>query len=123
MNFNKTSESEEQQFLFQWATMMSRRLPELNLLFHIPNGGARSKATAGKLKAEGVKTGVPDMFLPVARGEYHGLFIELKIKPNKTTENQDVWIAELKKQGYKVEVCYGWKEASVTLEKYLKNQD
>lgn len=124
MNFNnKTSESEEQQFLFQWANMMSKRYRELSLLFHIPNGGARSKATAGKLKAEGVKTGVPDMFLPVARGGYHGLFIELKVKPNKTTENQDIWIAELKKQGYAVEVCYGWREASVVLENYLKTAD
>ena len=103
--------------------MMSKRYRELSLLFHIPNGGARSKATAGKLKAEGVKTGVPDMFLPVARGGYHGLFIELKVKPNKTTENQDIWIAELKKQGYAVEVCYGWREASVVLENYLKTAD
>ena len=121
MNFNKTSESEEQQMLMEWAEIMQRRIPELRLLFHIPNGGARSKATAGKLKAEGVKTGVPDLFLPVARGGFYGLFIEMKIKPNKTTENQDKWIAALKEQGYAVEVCYGWRAASQVLEAYLKN--
>jgi len=121
MNFNKTSESEEQQTLIEWATVMARKYPEYSLLFHIPNGGARSKATAGKLKAEGVKTGVPDLFLPVARAGFHGLFIELKVKPNKTTENQDKWIAALKEQGYKVEVCYGWREASKVLDEYIKS--
>lgn len=119
MNINKTSESEEQQILIEWATIMARKYPEMGLLFHIPNGGARSKATAGKLKAEGVKTGVPDLFLPVAREGFHGLFIEMKIKPNKTTPNQDKWIAALKEQGYRVEVCYGWREAAKVLEGYI----
>lgn len=70
------------------------------LLFAIPNGGHRSKATAGKLKAEGVRAGVPDLFLPVARHGYHGLFIELKVGRNQPTELQRVWLDRLIAQGY-----------------------
>lgn len=53
------SESQEQIYLFQWAELNRRRMPELGLLFHVPNGGKRSMATARRLKAEGVKAGVP----------------------------------------------------------------
>ena len=72
-NIITASESQEQQALFEWAELSKRCFPELELLFHVPNGGARSKATAGRLKAEGVKPGVPDLCLPVPRGAYHGL--------------------------------------------------
>lgn len=72
------NESVEQQCLFRWAEFASGKYPELRLMYHIPNGGARSKATAGRLKAEGVKAGVPDICLPVSRDGYHGLYIELK---------------------------------------------
>ena len=80
------SESVEQIHLFQWARMQSCTMPELNLLFHIPNGGKRNITTAKRLKAEGVKAGVPDLFLPVSRGGFFGLFIEMKVGKNKTTQ-------------------------------------
>lgn len=117
------SESEEQQALFQWAVMMKKRFPELSLLYHIPNGGARSKGTAGRLKAEGVKSGVPDVCLPVARGKYHGLYIEMKVGNNKPTQNQIIWIDALINQGYQAKVCYGWQEASNVIERYLRGMD
>ena len=113
------SESEEQQTLFQWAELMSGKYPELFLMYHVPNGGARKAATAGRLKAEGVKSGVPDVCLPVARGGYHGLYIEMKVKPNRPTKQQLVWLSELSKQGYLTAVCYSWREAADTVEKYL----
>lgn len=62
------TEAEEQATLFSWAAMKRGKYPELDLLFHIPNGGSRGKAEAARFKAEGVKPGVPDLFLPVARG-------------------------------------------------------
>lgn len=62
--------------------------PEYGLIFAIPNGGARHPAVAAKLKAEGVKAGVPDLFLPVARHGYHGMFIELKVGDNKPSQVQ-----------------------------------
>lgn len=71
---------------------------QLSLMFAIPNGGLRHKATAGNLKAEGVKAGVPDIMLPVPQrittskgypvagyeqaAQVCGLFIEMK-KPSE----------------------------------------
>lgn len=113
-------EGEEQATLFSWAAMKRGKYPELDLLFHIPNGGSRGKAEAARFKAEGVKPGVPDLFLPVARGPYHGLFIEMKRKKGgKVSDNQKAWIAALTVQGYLAVVCYGWKDAASLIEDYL----
>lgn len=117
------SESQEQINLFQWANLQSCKTPELKLLFHIPNGGKRNIVTARRLKAEGVKAGVPDLFLPVSRGGFHGLFIEMKAGKNKTTEKQNVWIKDLREQGYQVVVCYGCEEAIAEIKKYLKQKE
>jgi hypothetical protein len=113
------SESTEQQALFQWAAYNEAKYPELKLLFHIPNGGKRYKATAIRLKKEGVKAGVPDVFLPVARGGFHGLYVEMKAKKGKLSDNQLFWIFDLSRQGYKTEVCFGWEQAKEKIEGYL----
>lgn len=122
-NYFQGSESEEQQALFQWAEVMSRHYPKLSLLYHIPNGGARSKGTAGRLKAEGVKSGVPDICLPVSNGKYHGLYVEMKIKGNKPSPNQVKWIESLNEEGYKAVVCYGWQEAAKAIQDYIECKD
>ena len=113
------TEAQEQMTLFSWAAMQSGKYPELNLLYHVPNGGSRHKAEAGRLRAEGVKAGVPDLCLPVARGQYHGLYIEMKVGKNTTSDSQEWWIEHLRKQGYKVAICYGWEEAAAELTEYL----
>ena len=105
-------EAAEQTALFRWVGSMSGQLPEIEMLYHIPNGGSRNKIEAAHLKQQGVKAGVPDLCLPVSRGEYHGLYIELKYGKNKPTENQKRWINLLRSQNYKAEVAYGWEEAS-----------
>lgn len=116
----KQSESQEQQALFQWAAVMEGKYPELKRLHHIPNGGKRDIRTAKRLKAEGVKPGVPDIFLPVPRHGFHGLYIEMKAdKSCKTTDNQDDWIEFLNEQGYRAIVCHGWDEASKEILEYL----
>lgn len=122
-NFFIGSESEEQQALFQWAEVMSRHYPKLALLYHIPNGGARSKGTAGRLKAEGVKSGVPDICLPVSNGKYHGLYVEMKVKNNKPSPNQLKWIESLTEEGYKAIVCYGWQNAARAIQDYIECKD
>jgi hypothetical protein len=97
--------------------------PELNLMFHIPNGGKRRKAEAGRFRAEGVKSGVPDICLPVARGGYHGLFIELKRQHgNKATKNQNTWLADLREQGYAAAVAYGWEQAAKIITDYMEGE-
>lgn len=114
-------EHKNQVALFQWASYQSRRYPELALLFAIPNGGARDKITGKRLKAEGVKAGVPDMLLPVARGAWHGYFIELKAPDGSPSELQEKWVEDLRAQGYKAEVIYGWMDARDGLIAYLEN--
>lgn len=114
-------EAAEQTALFRWAGLMSGQFPEIEMLYHIPNGGSRNKIEAAHLKQQGVKAGVPDLCLPVSRGEYHGLYIELKYGKNKPTENQKRWIKLLRSQNYKAEVAYGWEEASKIILEYLKS--
>ncbi len=110
------SEHQDQKALIDWTEL--KGFP-YNLIFAIPNGGLRRKAVAGKLKAEGVKAGVPDLFLPVPRKGFHGLFIELKIGKNKPTKLQLEKFEELTNQGYLVVLCYGWQSAMEAIENYL----
>jgi hypothetical protein len=113
-------EENEQIALFEWARLSENRYPELRWMFHIPNGGARHKATAGRLKSAGVKAGVLDIFLPVPKGIYHGMFIEMKHGKNKPTPEQMAWLEYLKDVGYKTAVCYGCYEAIDTIKEYLE---
>ena len=114
-------EEVEQTCLFRWAAYSLGAHPELKLLHAIPNGGKRSKSEAARMKAAGVKAGVPDMFLPVARGGSHGLYIELKrIKGGRVSAEQLAWMEELTREGYTCAVCHGWEEARETILDYLK---
>lgn len=112
-------EHDEQAALFQWAALQENVYPELALMFAVPNGGHRHKAVAAKMKAEGQRAGVPDIFLPVSRYPYFGLFIEMKVGRNKTTPKQDWWLEQLEKQGYYTTVCYGWEAAKELIVSYL----
>ena len=114
------TESQEQQALFEWAKHMEFRYPEIRYMYHVPNGGKRDIHTAKKLKAEGVKSGVPDICLPTPSGRYHGLYIELKAHGGTTTKNQNIWLEELANQGYCACVCVGWEQASDVILSYLR---
>lgn len=116
-------EAQEQAAVFEWAAWASKRTPELNLLYHVPNGGSRNPVEARNLKAQGVKAGVPDLVLPVARGQYHGLYIELKRKGGRPQESQLWWIAHLREQGYAALICYGADDARATIARYLNGED
>lgn len=114
------TESEEQQALFDWAERLTYLYPELELMYHIPNEGKRSKAYGAKLRKEGLKEGVPDIHLPVARGQYHSLYIEMKRRSDSvTSQAQRRWIRNLKRQGNAAYVCHGWEEAVKVIEEYL----
>lgn len=117
----KGSEDAHQIALMAWSSDPETRkqYPELEWLFHIPNGGSRHKAEAGKLKAMGVKPGVPDLGLLIPKGPYHGLFIELKKIGGKTSKYQDKWIEKLINSSYRVEICEGWKNAKAAIIYYL----
>lgn len=114
------NEEQEQIKIFQWASYQTGLYPELKLLHHIPNGGERNRIVAAKLKAAGVKRGVPDISLPVARGGYHGLYIELKYDDGRPTTEQKAWHDALIEQGYKAVFCWGFEEAIEVIKEYLK---
>lgn len=114
------TESEEQQALFHWAEAVMYMYPELILLHHIPNEGKRSKAYGAKLKKEGLKEGVPDIHLPIARGPYHSLYIEMKRRSDSVTSHaQRRWLRHLRKYGNAAYVCHGWEEAVKVIVEYL----
>lgn len=112
-------EHQEQAALFDWAARMTPRIPELALLFAIPNGGDRHPAVAAKLKAEGVRAGVLDIFLPVARRLWHGFWLEMKAPGGRMSDEQMEWSEALKAQGYAVDMSYSWQEAAAKLLAYL----
>lgn len=113
INRTTVSEHSEQCTVVEYCRI--RRYP----VFAIPNGGSRNKAEAARLKAEGVSAGVPDLFLPIPKPPYHGLFIEMKVGRNRTSAVQDEWIALLRKNGYRAEVCYGADSAIKTIDEYI----
>ena len=114
-------ESKHQQAVIKWSQQpgIRKQWPELALLYHIKNEEATSAKQVAIDKAMGVKKGVPDLFLPVARGMYHGLYIELKTEAGTVSDAQIWWGDQLVKQGYYWEVCHGWKSAIKVLEWYL----
>ena len=107
------------------AALMSEielRYPEVfDLIYHVPNGGHRHKLVAIKLKQQGLKAGVPDLVLPMARGGYFGLYIELKatIDPAAVSASQQAYIKRLSEQGYLAIVCRGHFDAMEQLRAYL----
>lgn len=130
------SEDGHQAALFCWAAGAVSQYPQLAWLFAIPNGGSRHIAEATKMVATGLRSGVPDVCLPVEGPKhppeseiwYHGCFIEMKIEKRRKQKNagleddQIEWIAYLKSAGYYVAVCYSWIEARDTLIAYLEGK-
>lgn len=127
------SEHQEQVALFRWAEYATGRWPVLALLYAIPNGGLRPfrertdrhgrrvrySVEGQKLRAEGVKDGVPDVCLPVPRGPFHGLYIEMKTRRGTTSPAQRRWLAALERHGYRTAVCHGWEAAREVIVDYL----
>ena len=104
----------------QWFSLMYR--PYARLLHHSPNGGKRNAIEAAKFKAMGVRAGFPDLILCVARGGYHGLFIELKTAKGRQTENQKYFQKALEAQGYKYEVVRSLDEFRQIITNYMNEK-
>ncbi len=128
---NNQSESAQQKALFCWAALAQKTYPELRWLFHVPNGGQRSAVAGARLRAEGARRGVWDIFLPVTRrrspgGIWSGLWIEMKApglqnrKNGGLTDEQFLFRNFVEENCYFTAVCYGWEEAKTVIETYLK---
>jgi hypothetical protein len=100
-----STEEDLQRLCVEWTELHTPKHSILNYLMHVPNGGARSKGEAGKLKAMGTKAGVPDFMLPRSRGTWTGLAIELKSSSGRLSYAQIVWLRGLEAEGYLVSVC------------------
>ena len=115
------SEAQHQTMVLKWTQQPSIRAkwPELSLMFHVPNERHCTPQQGKTLQRMGVKRGVPDLCLPVPKGRYNGLFIEMKTEAGKTTDDQEWWGGRLLAQGYMWEVCHGWESAVRVLEWYM----
>lgn len=116
---NPKTEAQHQMNVINWSILHTAEWPELALLHHIPNGGTRDAVEGRHLKQQGVKRGVPDLCLPVPKGKYHGLYLEMKTETGRPTTEQKWWGEHLVQKGYMWEVCYGWKSAVRVLEWYV----
>lgn len=115
------SETQHQAAVIKWSQQpaVRSRWPELKLLYHIKNETKEGAKQVAIDKALGVKRGVPDLHLPVPRGRYHSLYIEMKNETGRSTRDQNWWGEQLTAQGNMCEVCHGWKDAVRVLEWYL----
>lgn len=106
-----------------------RPVPELKWLHAIKNQGHGDSVRGGRSKAEGVRAGVFDMFLPfpmarlsngIVVERFYGLYVELK-KPgkHKTSDVQETFQSDIKAVGYAAEVCVGWEAARDVILRYL----
>lgn len=114
------TESQEQIALVQWCRWQGA---PLNKIYAIPNGANKSFASAEKFRKEGLRAGMPDLCLPVARGGFYGLYIELKrIKGGVVSRDQKMLIEELQSEGYQVVVAKGFYEGRATIEQYMAGE-
>lgn len=92
------------------------------LLFAVPNGGGRRKSQAGKLKAEGVLSGVADLILLYPFGGYHGLCVEMKTlrRGSRQRDSQKAWQEAVEAVGYKYVVCRSLDDFQVSVNLYMK---
>ena len=117
----KKEEHQIQVGVFQWINTVKEMYPVLKNAYAIPNGGSRNEREAANLKAEGVRAGVPDVFLAYPSKEFHGLYIEHKTKKGQLTkdkpiylkntkivryirEGQETWFKRLQDAGYRCEI-------------------
>lgn len=115
-----------QRAFFCWINQQTIDL-RLKRAHAIPNGGERNKAVASRLKAEGVKQGVPDVFVPIPVGIYHGLYIEFKKSGREKHKNgglsaeQVEWRDYFISENYAYLVAYSYRQAAEACLQYLSH--
>jgi len=117
-------ESTEQEHFVQWLKINEYRFNGLSLAFATNNGGwLKNYAMVNKMKKMGMKNGVPDIVIPVPRGRYHGLFIEMKrTSGSQLSAEQKKYIVDLNILGYKAEIAYGCDDAIRITEEYFRGK-
>ena len=116
------TEAQESVWFMEWAELYK---PIAGFVMHIPNERKCSPRAGARLKAMGVRKGVPDYFIAVAKGAYHGLFLEMKRRDQRNRKKrieQDNWLEKLKDQNYCAEYVYGWEHASQVCKDYVNGK-
>lgn len=117
------TEAQHQANVIRWSQQptIRARFPELKYLAHVKNEArdARDVAIAAGM---GVKKGFPDLILPVPRGGYGCLLIEMKTEKGRTSEAQRWWIDHMNAEGNYAVVCHGWEEAVKVITDYLEER-
>lgn len=119
---SKTEHSIQTAF-FAWLSLV--KMPDTAWIHAIPNGGERNAIVAGRMKAEGARTGVWDVFVPYGRGGYSGMYIEFKRPEHRNhkngglSEKQVEFGATVHEQNFRMKVAYTWREAAQALCHYL----
>lgn len=120
----------DQAAVITWAQCAVAEHPELAYLNGSLNGVRLTIGQAAKARRCGMKKGFPDLSLPVTRGLYAGLYIELKPltrgKKNprrpRLDPEQERWVEFLRSQGYCAAVCCGSDEAINFIKSYLNQK-
>ena len=116
------SEHQHQVEYFNWLHFLSGLDDDITaLIYAVPNGGYRRPKEAIRLKAEGVKPGIPDINIDVPRLGFHGARIEMKNQLGTVSEAQKNIHHLLRQQGYYTVVCYSAAEAIEETEYYFDN--
>lgn len=114
------SEAEEAKALCKYMQLKHPQVYEHML--HIKNEGKCSLRAGFQANLIGRKKGVPDYFIAIPIGRYHGFWLELKAGKNKPTKDQKVWLGRLAKQDYACVVAWGWEAAAQCIEQYINGQ-
>ena len=110
--------------LFTWSRnpAVRAKYKGLDLMSCSLNGVKLTAAQAGKAKAAGMLKGEWDIRLPVARGPYIGLIIEMKAGRNKPTPEQAWYGERMAEEGHCNAVCWSWLEAQHVIVEYLEQR-
>jgi hypothetical protein len=103
---NAQPEAIEQAKVIAWARANERNYPYLWMLHSSLNGLKRTKNAQGKAKAQGMLSGVPDLFMPVAIGNSKGLYIEMKSAKGRISPEQSKFLKAASDFGYSCFICY-----------------
>ena len=113
----KKREHPEQDMQIDFITKFRKKYPCLKPLLFSTHGESLYKRQ--DLIKMGAASGIPDMFFCLVLGRYGGLWIELKVQPNKPSKEQLDFMQDVEMAGYKAEVCYSCLEALKAIEEYL----
>lgn len=113
------------------ATLQAQFISRVNYLepgladyvFAIPNGGKRDPRVAAALKAQGVRPGVPDVFVAMPVHPWAGLWIEFKTAKGRLSNRQVLYLSLLDRAGYRVAVSNDLDEAWAIFKEYSNGFD